>query len=138
MTLLNEIRALPVDVLATKNTQVIADALSVGRVKHRSTMIGVGTVLAKFGGQGGAFLDALASIGQVNRDIHWILESNIKRGEFDIGEQASRNGMQQLALQLPVFADGINALLALAEVPDPIDEMAVRKVCWSDDGVWQI
>lgn len=138
MTLRDEILALPVEILATKNTQAIADALSVGRVKHISMMVGVGTILAKFGGQGGAFLDALASIGQVNRDIHWLLESNIKRGEFDIGDPASRYGMQQLALQLPAFAAGISALMALAEVPDPIDEMTVRKACWSDDGVWQI
>lgn len=138
MTLRDEILALPVEILATKNTQAIADALSVGRVKHISMMVGVGIILAKFGGQGGAFLDALASIGQVNRDIHWLLESNIKRGEFDIGEPASRHGMKQLAMQLPGFAVGINALMALAEVPDPIDEMTVRKACWSDDGVWQI
>ena len=27
-------------------------------------------------------------------------------------------------------------LLALAQVPDPIDEITVRRACWSDDGQW--
>lgn len=138
MTLLDEIRALPADFLSQKDTQAIADALSAGRVKHVSTMIGVGTILAKFGGLGGVFLDTLASIGQTNRDIYWILESNIKRGEFDVGDPASQYALQQLKFALPDFAEGISALMALAEVPDPVDEMAVRKECWSDDGVWQI
>lgn len=138
MALLDEIRALPTGLLATKNTQTIADALSVGRVKHVSKKIGVGTILAAFAGKGGAFLDTLAVIGQTNRDLYWILESNIKRGDFDIGDTASRDGLQQLGLQLPTFAVGINSLLAMSEVPDPIDEMTVRKACWSDDGAWLI
>jgi hypothetical protein len=124
MSLRDEILAsgLPLD-----DHGAIAAALSVGRAKITSRMIGVGTILAVFGGVGGQFLDALQAAGESNRDLHWLLQSNIMRGEFDVGDRASRAGMQALAAAMPPFAAGINALLALAEVPDPVSSQEVTR-----------
>ena len=42
-----------------------------------------------------------------------------------------------LAMAGVVESASVATLKALAEQPDPIDEMDVRRACWSDDGVWQ-
>lgn len=103
--------------------QAIANALSVGRTKPRKTEIGTGTILAAFQGLGGQFIDALVSIGQTNRDIHWLLEGTIKRGVLDTGDAATRLGIQGLMAQEPLapFVPGMQALLALGVQPDPVD-----------------
>lgn len=106
--------------LAERNDVELARIVSEGRTKLKSHLIGVGTILGAFAGKGGEFLDTLATIGQSNRDVYWLLESNIKRGAFDIGEPASRAGMQAMAAQLPEYAAGIAALLALGVEPDPV------------------
>lgn len=98
----------------------IAEILSAGRVRTKPTLIGVGTILGAFSGTGGAFLDTLETIGQSNRDVHWLLEANIKRGAFDVGDPASRAGLQAMAEQLPQYAAGITKLLQLGTEPDPI------------------
>lgn len=114
--------------LPERNDVEIAKIISEGKVRIVSKRVGVGTILEKFNGKGGEFLDALASIGQSNRDIHWLLESNIKRGDFDVGVPASRVGMQNLALMLPEYAEGIGNLLAAAEEPELINFNKVSDV----------
>jgi len=126
MDLYTEIRARGFN-LYPRDDGAIAAALSEGRTKIVSTPIGVGTILAKFAGTGGAFLDALAALGQTDRDVHWLLESNIKQGTFDVGDPIARVRMQALAEALPQFAVGINALLDLAVVPDVITAQDVAR-----------
>ena len=119
MSLRDELEQDPLSIgyAAMTNAEVEASLNAKTRIKYVSKMIGVGTILAQLQGQGGVFLDTLRTIGETNRDIHWLLEANIVRGEFDVGDPASRYGMEQLAAQLPAFADGINRLLALSEQP---------------------
>lgn len=119
----DEIAAIDV-YLPDRNDVEIAKLLP-PKVEVVSTEIGVGTILAVFQGLGGQFLDALETAGQTNRDIHWLLQGVILRGVFDAGNLASRAGMQQLAVAMPTFAAGINALLALAERSTPINFNAV-------------
>lgn len=126
MALIDDIQAaFPELTAANRDDVAIAAALSVGRTRLVSKEIGVGTILAAFAGSGGTFLDTLEAIGASNRDIHWLLNGVILRGSFDPSIPASRYGMSQLAEQLPQYAAGINALLALAEHDDPISVGAV-------------
>ena len=124
-------RSLTADEIALADARLDADlaaSLSAGRMRLVSKEIGVGTILAAFAGSGGQFLDTLEAIGQTNRDIHWLLNGVILRGAFDPSLEASRYGMQQLATQLPAFAAGINALLAMAEQADPVAVGAVSDI----------
>ena len=113
--------------LPQRNDVAIAAILSAGRVKLVTTEIGIGMILAAFGGQGlgGQFLDTLETVGTTNRDMHWMIKGPIQNGVFDASIAVSRAGLQALAVQFPQFADGITALLALAERPDPIHYSAV-------------
>ena len=106
----------------------LAASLSAGRTRLVPMEVGVGTILAAFAGSGGQFLDTLDAIGQANRDIHWLLNGVILRGAFDPSVPASRDGMVALAAQLPQFAAGINALLAMAEQADPVAVGAVSDI----------
>lgn len=114
-----------IDVYLPDRNDVEIAKLLPPKVEIVPTEIGVGTILAVFNGLGGQFLDALEVAGQTNRDIHWLLQGVILRGVFDAGNTASRAGMQQLAVAVPTFAEGIAALLKLAERSTPINFNAV-------------
>lgn len=108
-------------------TQAIADVLSVGRTKPRRTELGTGTTLAAFNGLGGQFLDTLETIGQTNRDIHWLLQGTILRGVLDTGDAATRAGIQVLmnAQGMTPFVPGLQALLDMGVEPDPVTHTEV-------------
>lgn len=97
----------------------IAAALSVGRKKLVPTEIGAGTILAVLAPGGGAFLDALVQIGEVNRDVYWTMDL-IKQGRLRIDLPAVRTGMQSLAAAVPAIAPAITALLTLGYAEDPV------------------
>lgn len=104
------------------DTQAIADALSAGRTKPRKTEIGTGTILAAFQGLGGQFIDTLQTIGETDRDVHWLLVGTILRGVLDTGDTATRAGIQRM-IDTPAmapFVPGMQALLALGVQDDPI------------------
>ncbi len=107
-----------------RNDVEIAALLSVGRTRTQSQRIGVGTVLATLGAGGGAFLDALVQVGQLNRNVYWAMEL-IRASNFDIGMPATRAQMQTLATAVPAVAGGIAALLELGLVPDPLPVSAI-------------
>ncbi len=97
----------------------IAETLSAGRTKLVPTEIGSGTVLAVLSPGGGAFLDALVQIGEVNRDVYWTMDL-IKQGRLRIDLPAVRNGMLALAAAVPTLAPAVDALMTLGVAPDPI------------------
>lgn len=101
-----------------RNDTAIAAILSVGRTRPVPTEIGIGTVLAKLGAGGGAFLDALEQIGQQDANVKWSMVL-IRDGRFRIDMTESRAAMQALANQVPDLAAGIAALLTLGTEPDP-------------------
>jgi hypothetical protein len=136
MDLITEIRAKCSPVLiAGQNTQAIADAVSVGRVRIASKLIGIGTILATLGASGGIFLDGLVAMGAHDRNVFWAMEL-IKSGQLDIGMQATRDQVAALGQAMPEMAPAVAALLALAEVPDPITELDVRCALWDAAGNW--
>lgn len=108
--------------LPTRRDDLIADLLSIGRTKMVPTEIGAGTILAVLGGvglSGGAFLDTLVAVGETNRDVYWTMDL-IKQGRLRIDMQATRMGLQGLAVAVPSLAPAVTALLTLGIAADPI------------------
>lgn len=147
MALLDDIRALPAGLLAARDTQAIADALSAGRARLHERLISERGVLAALPVPAGdVFLSALEAFaaatlpdghplvayhGTIKRGVGWL------KGEgLDLGDPLTRTLLDTLAQVGVVDASSVAALKALAETPDPIDEMTVRQACWSDEGVW--
>lgn len=131
---LAEIKGLPVEILTTKDSKKIADFLP-PRISIKSTQIGVGTILAAMAPAGGAFLDALEALAAVDSDVKWSFIL-IKAGTFDIGMRETRAQLLAFVSKNPSLAGPISALLKVAEVATPVDEMDVRKLVWSDTGEW--
>lgn len=123
MTLLEEITLkVPAALLATRDTQAIADALNVGRVKRQFTQVGRGLILEVMGLEGGsAFLDTLQSLPQF-RHVFPLIES----GTLELKSGRLEEAMTQLVAAGALTLEGAEALLALAEVPDPASEFEVR------------
>lgn len=136
MTLLEEIRAkCSPELLAGQDTQAIADAVNVGRVRIAPKLIGIGTILATLGASGGVFLDGLVALGASDRNVFWAMEL-IKSGQLDVGMPTTRCQVEALGQLVPTMASAVAALLALAETPDPITELDVRCALWDADGTW--
>ena len=108
--------------VGVRNDAGIAAVLSVGRTRLQATEIGTGTILALFEGLGGQFIDTLRTIGQTNRDVHWLVEGTLLRGKFDAGDPASRFGIQDMIANpaMAPFVPGMNALLARGIGPNPV------------------
>ena len=131
MALLDDIRALPAELLAGRDTAAIAAALSAGRVRLVPTEIGNGMVLETIGlTAGNALLDVIATVADF-RHVRPLLD----QGRLRIDAPLVRGTLDGLVPS--VLTQGqADALKTLAEQPDPIDEMDVRRACWSDEGVW--
>lgn len=121
--------------VAARDCPGMAAALSAGRQKLVPTEIGSGTILATLGPGGGAFLDALVTIGESNRDVYWTMDL-IRQGRLRIDLQATRDGMQALAQAVPSLAQAVKALLTLGYADDPISEFEVRRAVYADDGAY--
>ena len=133
MALLDEIRAkCSPTLLASQDTQAIADAVNVGRVKVQPNLGGVGIVMEALGPTAGAaLLDQLETMAATVPAVKWAFVL-INRGELDFGSTATRAMIDQLVTDPAAAA----ALKAVAEVPDPVSEFDVRRACWSDAGEW--
>lgn len=129
MITLDEIRALPEEILAQQDTQLIADTLSVGRTKYISTQVGKGKVLGVLGLEAGnTLLDIIDTVNDF-RHVRYL----VANGWLDIEDPLTRAMIDQVCSP----EDAVK-LKALAEVSDPVDEMEIRKLCWSDDGRWVV
>ena len=132
MTLLEEIQAkCTVEELASQDTFLIAAKVSLGRTKPAKTRIGEGTILDVLGVPvGNSFLDVINSVA----DYRYV-KNIILRGEFDLSLASSQTGVQALVPSV-LTQEQADALKALGKAPDPVQELAVRRVCWSDTGEW--
>lgn len=134
MALIDDILSLPPEILAQQDTAIIAAALPPA-VQLVPTEIGNGTVLATLGlALGNALLDVLYTVP----DFRYV-KPLLEQGRLRIDQPAPRMAIDGLVGVVPGFtAPHAAQIKALAEVTMPVDEMAVRRVCWSDDGVWQL
>ena len=110
--------------LPERNDVTIAAILSTGRVKTQPTPIGIGTVLAVMAPSGGEFLNALESMGATDANVKWALKM-IEQSTFDVGHAVTRAQLEAFAGAAPEMAAAVGALLAVAEVADPIHYNAV-------------
>lgn len=147
--LIDDIRALPAEVLATRDTAQIAAAL--GPVLHvRSHMIterGVMSVLPV--PDGDAFLSALESFaattlpvghplaayhGTIRRGIGWLKTSE----GLDVGDPLSRLLLDTLAQAGVVSAASVARIKALAEIQERVTEADVIRACYGDGSEWMV
>ena len=77
--------------LTDRNDVAVASILP-AKVVIVSTPIGIGTILAVLAPNGGAFLDALESLGQTDSNVKWALKL-IEQSNFDVGMEATRKQM---------------------------------------------
>lgn len=106
--------------LPDRRDDLIAQVLSVGRVRVQKTLGGIGTVLETLGPEAGAaVLDGLEAIKAGNAAVKWAWFL-IERGELDFGSSATRGMIDQLVAGGALPAGAGAALKAVAEVPNPI------------------
>ena len=128
MALIDDILALPAELRATQDTQAIADALP-PVVSLRACEIGKGKVLGTIGLEAGnTLLDIIDNVADFRH-----VKQLVANGWLDVGDALTRAMIDKVCTP----ADGA-ALKALAEISTPIDEMTVRRVCWSADGEWLV
>lgn len=116
------------------DTQAVADALSVGRVRVVETLGGVGVVMEALGPvAGAAVLDGLDALRATSSPVKWAWVL-IERGELDFGSAATRGMIEQMAADGMFPAEVATALLAVAEVPDPISAYEVQIAVYGNEG----
>lgn len=121
------------ELLAQRDTQAIAEAVSVGRIKRVPTEIGNGTILETIGlAAGNALLDVINQAAEF-RHVKPLLEQGRLRVDSEL-VRATLDGLVPAVLT----AEQAQALKALAEQPDPVAEFAVRCIAWSNSGEWQL
>lgn len=119
------------DVLASRDPEAIAAAVSLGRTRVVSRLGGIGAVLEALGtADGSSLLDRLYAQKDSLPALRWAWVL-IDRGDLDFGSQRTRE-----MIDLLVPGDAGAALKALAEVPDPVSEYDVRCALWDAAGVW--
>ena len=132
MTLLEEIQAkCSPELIASRDAEAIAAAVSVGRTMPSTREIGNGTILETIGlGYGNAMLDVIYTEPNF-RHVKPLLE----QGRLIVGSPLVVQTIQSMvpALMPQAVAD---LLLALTVVPAPVTEFDVRRACWSDAEEW--
>lgn len=133
MTLLTQIQALDPALLAGQDTAAIAAALSVDRTRPSGVEVGNGLVLETLGiTAGNAFLDVIYNVPDF-RHVRPLVE----QGRLNISSPLVQATIQSLVPAVLTQPEA-DALCNLGCVPDPVDELTVRRLCWSDAGVWQV
>jgi len=115
--------------------QAIADAMSVGRVRSRPLTVGSGTVLDTLGLEvGNAFLDSIAATPVYRHVDHLLKMAHLRLDSpLVIAGLQSLVGLQ-IAPGVTFTAAHAQALIALAQEPDPVSEWDVRCAIYHADG----
>ena len=130
--LYDDIQALDPALVASRDYTAIAAALNVGRTKVEPKLGGIGLVLETLGPVDGAvLLDALEAQAATVPALKWAF-TLISRGELDFGSNATR---AMIASLIPSPAK--EALLAVAEVPDPVSLHDLTVALQNSDGSWK-
>ena len=127
--LYDDIQALDAALVASRDYQAIADALSVGRTKPQATSIGKGTIIGVLGmAVGNAFLDVIDNVADYRH-----IKDVIKNESFDVSLEASKFGIDAMVPAV-ITQEQADALKALGEVPDPVTAAQVEVAMKNDDG----
>jgi hypothetical protein len=112
------------------DSQAIAEALSAGRTRANSALIGNGLILATIGlTAGNALLDALNSTEEI-RYVKPLLE----QGRLQVSSPLVAGALAQLVSASVITQGEADALIELGREPDPVPELDVRRALWADDG----
>ena len=112
----------------------VAAALSVGRTKIVNTLGGVGLVMEHLGPlEGSAVLDTLDQLKTVSAPVRWACVL-VERGDLDFGSPATRMMIEQLGDAGAISEASAAAMLAIAEVPDPVSEFEVQRAIYGAGG----
>ena len=112
------------------DTQAIADALSAGRTRWKPTDIGVGTIIEVLGlAAANPVLDALYASPDY-RHVKPLLE----QGRLRLDSVAQAGMLQPLVTSELLTQAQLDALVARAKEPAPVDEYDVRMAIYNDDG----
>lgn len=127
--LYDDILTLDPALLASRDYQAIADALSAGRTKSQPTAIGKGTIIGVLGmAVGNAFLDVIDNVPDYRH-----IKDVIRAGVFDVSLEASKFGIDAMVPGVLTQAEA-DALKALGAVPDPVTAAQVEVAMKNDDG----
>ena len=112
------------------DTQAIAATLSVGRTRWKHTEIGVGTIIEVLGlAAANPVLDALYASPDY-RHVKPLLD----QGRLRLDTVAQAGMLQPLVTGELLTQAQLDALVARAKEPAPVDEYAVRVAIYNDDG----
>lgn len=139
--ILAAVQADPALIALVPDTQAIANALSVGRVKTVERLAGKGTAMKYIGADSGAaLLEAVSTMAKAegaDLKLKWgwdLLEAN----ELDLGLDSTRAILDGFATAGVITQEEANILKGLAEVPDPVSEFEVRCALLNNDGTWRV
>ena len=112
------------------DTVALAAALSVGRTRYVETNIGVGTIIEVLGlAAANPVLDALYASPDY-RHVKVLLD----QGRLRLDAVAQAGMLQPLVTGGLLTQAQLDALVARAKEPAPVDEYAVRVAIYNDDG----
>lgn len=119
------------DLLALHDTNAIANVINSGRVKPNKVEIGNGTILEVLGlSVGNALLDIIYTDSNFRHVKHLV-----EQGRLTIDSPLVQGTVQSMVGTV-LTQEQANTLCSMGMDPDPIDELEIRKVCWSDNGDW--
>lgn len=119
------------DLLALHDTNAIANVINSGRVKPNKVEIGNGTILEVLGlSVGNALLDIIYTDSNFRH-----VKPLVEQGRLTIGSPLVQGTLQSMVGAV-LTQEQANMLCSMRMDPDPIDELEIRKVCWSDNGDW--
>jgi hypothetical protein len=133
MTLLDEITAkCDPDLIASRDFDAIAAAVSVGRTKPSTREIGNGTILEVLGlATGNALLDVVNTVP----DFRYV-KPLVEQGRLTVGSTLVQATVQSLVPMGVLTQPQADALCALGFDPDPVTALQVNQALVSDDGTW--
>lgn len=141
MSLLSEIRALPPEVLASRDTVQITSALNQGRTALGLVSCAAMSAWAASNGVRAKVEDHATNPLSTVRSIALAIRDDLT-GMSEVGFDFS-NPLKVQMLSALVSAGVLTSaqkdeILEMATHPAPVDEFTVRRVCWADDGTWSV
>lgn len=153
MTLIKEIRdKCSAALLARRDTEAIAAKVNEGRKRiQQPTLIGDGDVTQAIGRPAGPMLaDWLEQAANTPLPESPTLAQQAARaemrqawrklstGNLDIGMDTVRDGIDEMVGLALLTQEQADAIKALALVDDPVDELDIRRACYSAAGEWLV
>lgn len=118
--------------ISARDTQAIAEALSVGRVRPTMREMGNGLVLQALGKDLGNVVLDIARSDESLRHVRPLLE----QGRLVASSSLVAEWFDSLVASAVVTRAQADAVIALGHEPAPINELDVRRAAWSAEGDW--